>query len=104
MRTEKKFDIEGETGGVRFFENRAKNIEPKGFESALVVPKRHPGREPHDQVENATRLFAAPRLTDADQFPVERARTKRKIDISLCDRLDYFGNFAQRRGKIGIEK
>src|SRR5437764_14138730 len=104
MCTEKKFDIERETGGVGFFENRATHIESKRFESALGVPKWHPGRESHDQIENATRLFAAPRLADADQFPVERAGTKRKIDISVCDWLDYFGNFAQWRGKIGIEE
>src|SRR5438477_10450236 len=90
MRTEKKFDIEREADGVRSFENRTANLQPKCFETALSVPKRHSSRESHDQIKNAAGLLASPRLANADQFPIERARTECKIDISIRDGLDHF--------------
>src|SRR5437667_11401 len=80
------------------------NIEPKGFETALCVPERHPSRESHDQIEHTAGLFAPPRLPNTDQTAIKRARTERKIDISVSDRLDHFRNLAQRCGKIGVEK
>ena len=74
----KKFDIERESDGMRFFQNRAASIEAKRFETALCVPKRHSGRESNDQIENAAGLFASPWLMSSDQFSIERARTEGK--------------------------
>src|SRR6266852_3463306 len=100
----KKFDIKREPNGMRFFQNWPADIQSKRFETALRVPKRHSGRKSHDQIENASGLLTSPRLVNADQFSVERARTKHKIDISSCDRFDHFRNLAQRRRKIGVEE
>src|ERR1700675_937323 len=100
----KKFDIEREPDGVRFFQNWPAGIQPERFETALRIPERHSSCQAHDQIENATGLFASPRLPDADQLAIERARTKGKIDISIRNRLDHFRNFAQRRGKIGVKE
>src|SRR5437879_6797826 len=91
----KKFDIKREPDGMRFFQNWPADIQSKRFETALRVPKRHSGRKSHDQIENATGLLASPRLPNADQFSIERARTKRKIDISLCDRPNHFGEIGR---------
>ena len=60
----KKFDIEPEPDGVHFLENRTANIETERFETALRVPKRHPGRNSDDEIENATGLFPPPRLVN----------------------------------------
>src|SRR5436853_2260886 len=103
--TEKeKFDIKREPDGVRVFQDWPANIQSERFESALGVPERHPGCEPHDQIEDSTGLLASPRLPDSDQVSIERARAKGKIDISIRDRLDYFRDLAQRCGKISIEE
>src|SRR5260370_28361938 len=85
----KKFDIKREPDGMRFFQNWPADIQPKRFETALRVPKRHSGCKPNDQIENTPGLLASPRLTDTDQSAIKRARTKRKIHISVFDRLDH---------------
>jgi hypothetical protein len=41
---------------------------------------------------------------NTDQFALKRPRTERKIDISVRNRLDHLWNFAQRRGKVGVEE
>src|SRR5437899_1820466 len=89
----KKFDIEREADGVRLFQNWPADIEPECFEPALRVPKWHSGREADDEVENAPRLLTPPRLMNANQVSIERARTKRKINIFIGDWLDYFVDF-----------
>src|SRR6266478_5466126 len=84
----KKFDIKREPNGMRFFQNWPADIQSKRFETALRVPKRHSGRKSHDQIENTTGLLASPRLPNADQFSIERARTKRKIRVE--EQSDWF--------------
>ena len=66
LRQIEQFDVESETFDARGLENRSARIEPERLESALRVPKRQPGCEPHDEIKNAAALFAPPRLVIAD--------------------------------------
>src|SRR5205814_9293529 len=97
IRHEKQLDVEGESNGVRLFENRPTNIQPERFETALGVPKRHSSRQPDDQIENAAGLLAPPGLMNTDQFAIERARTKSNINLTVGDRSDQLRDFAERR-------
>jgi hypothetical protein len=67
----KKFDIKREPDGVRLFQDWPADIQSECFETALGVPERHPGGEPHDQIENSAGLLASARLMDADQLSIE---------------------------------
>ncbi len=104
LREIKQLDIEGEAVDVSGFENRATNIEAERFETTLRVPKRQAGGKPHKKVENAATLFAPPGLVPTDQAAIDRARTKRNIDIAICNGLDHLRRLAERRGKIRVEK
>ena len=86
------------------FENRATNIEAECFETTLRVPKRQAGGKPHKKVENAASLFTQPGLVLTDQAAIDRARTKRNIDIAICYGLDHLRRLAERRGKVRVEK
>ena len=99
-----KLNIERESLNACSFQNRATNIETERLKPALCVPNRHSSRTSYEQVENAASLFASPGLMNADQFAVERTRTKGKIDISVRDRLDHLWDFPERCRKIGIKK
>src|SRR5512132_2962238 len=47
MREIKQLDVEREAFDPRRFKNRSAHLEAKRFKSALRVPKRQPGGEPH---------------------------------------------------------
>ncbi len=61
-----KFDVEAEAIDSRCFDERAANRHVEGFEAALRVPERQACRETHDEIKDASALFASPRLVDAD--------------------------------------
>jgi len=104
LREIKELDIESKPLDSRGFQNWPTNIETKSFESALCVPKRKSGCDAREQIENPTGGFATPWLMFANQAAIQRARSKGKIDIVICDRPDHFGSFFKRRGQIGIKK
>ena len=68
-------ELNVETEPVRFrpLEDRPEDLEAKGFESTLRVPKRKSGRGSNDEIENTAALFAPPWLTMTDQPAVESA-------------------------------
>src|ERR1043166_168340 len=68
MRKKKQFNIESETFDASGFQNRAADIEPKCFETALGIPKWQAGPESYNQIKNAARLLPTPGLMDADQI------------------------------------
>src|SRR6266550_1382241 len=104
LREIKQLHIEGEAVDASGFENRPTNIEAERFETTLRIPKRQAGGKPHKKVENAATLFAPRGLVPTDQAAIDRARTKRNIDIAFCYGLDHRRRLAERRGKIRVEK
>src|SRR2546425_2179307 len=100
----KQLDIECKTMHVRRLQNWPANIELKRLEPALGVPKWQTGCNAHKKVENTTPLLAPPRLMNANQTAVERARTERNVDFAICNWLDEFRRFCERRGEIRIRK
>src|ERR1700730_10293340 len=93
IRLEQQLDIKGEADGMRSFQKRAENIESERFETALSVPKRHPGCESHDQVKYAPGLLSSPWLMNPDQSPIQCARTEGDIHLALRNWFDQFRNF-----------
>src|SRR5689334_15021092 len=80
------------------------HAQSKRFEAALRIPERHPRRQANYQIENATTLFAAPRLMHADQAAVQRSRSKRDVTLSIRSRLDQLLFFGNGRRQIGVGK
>ena len=66
MREKKQLNIERKTIHMRRLQNRPANIELKGLEPALGVPKWQTGCNAHKEIENTTPLLAPPRLMDSD--------------------------------------
>src|SRR5204863_3430609 len=104
VRQEKQFDIKRETIDPCFLQNRSANIEAKGLEPALRVPKRQASGHAHKKIENAARLFSPPRLMNSDQASIQRTRSKCDIDLAICDRFDQLRRLFDRRGKVRVRK
>ena len=85
-----ELDIEGKPLDSHGFQNWPANIETKSFEAALCVPKRKSGCDAREQIENPTGGFSTPWLMVANQAAIQRARSKGKIDMVICDRPDHF--------------
>ena len=66
MREIEQLDVECEPDDLRGFKNGTTNFKTKSLETSLRVPKRQAGGKPHQQVENATALFAPPWLMMTD--------------------------------------
>jgi hypothetical protein len=73
LREIKELDIESKPLDSRGFQNWPANIEAKGFETALRVPKRKTRRNPDEQIENASSLLPPPRLMLTNQVAIESA-------------------------------
>src|SRR6266496_191067 len=99
-----QLDIEGETVGASGFDNRATNVETECFETTLRVPKWQTGGDTNKKIEDAASLLAPPRLTNPNQAPVQRARPKCDVDLTVGNWFVQFRCLNQRRGKIRIGK
>ena len=95
----KQFDVEAKSVGLRLIENRPANIEAERLKAALRIPKRETGRNAYDQIENAPALFTPPRLTIADQPPVQRPRPKRNIHLT-----GRMGPISLGASSMGVDK
>jgi len=62
----KQLNIECKAIHMRRLQNRPTNIELKGLEPALGVPKWQAGCDAHKKIENTTPLLAPPGLMDSD--------------------------------------
>jgi len=62
----KQLNIECKTIHMRRLQNRPTNIELKGLEPALGVPKWQAGCNAHKKIENTTPLLTPPGLMDSD--------------------------------------
>src|SRR5205814_9203416 len=71
-----QLNVETEAIGLGGFKNWPENIEAECFEAALRVPIGQAGREPHDQIEDAAALLAAPWLAMTDEAAIQGARPK----------------------------
>ena len=76
----------------------------KALKPHCVSQNGKTGRQTHGQIEDASTLFASPRLMHANQTSVKRSRAKRHIAFARHDRFDQFRRFGNRRRKIGIGK
>src|SRR5882757_11119004 len=101
MREIKQLDVEREAFDPRRFKNWSARLEAKRFKSALRVPKRQSGSEPHQQIKNAAGLLSPPRLTNSDQAAIQSARAKCDIQFAICDGFDQLRRLLKWRGKIG---
>src|SRR5215471_18166014 len=90
MREIKQLHVECETVDPRRFKNRSARLEAKRFKSALRVPKRQSGCEPHKQIKNTPPLLSPPRLMDPDQAAIQSARAKCDVHFAIRDRFDQF--------------
>src|SRR5262249_23370387 len=104
LRQIKQLYVEREALDPSYFEDWSARVEAERLEAALRVPKGQPGGEPHQKIEHAARLLAAPWLMNSDQAAVHRARAKRDVHFAICDGLDELRCLLKRRGKIGIGK
>src|SRR4029077_6461194 len=102
MRAIKQLHVEREAFDPRRFKNRTARLEAKRFKSALRVPERQSGAEPHEQIKNTAGRLSPPRLMHPDQAAIQSARTKRDIHFAICDGFDQLRRFLKWRGKIGI--
>src|SRR5205814_5722037 len=104
MREIKQLDVEREAFDPRRFKNRSARLQAKRFKSALRVPKRQSGGEPHQQIKNTAGLLSPPRLMNSDQIAIECARAKRDLHFAICDGFDQLRRLLKWRGKICIGK
>ena len=81
MREIQQLHVEREAFDPRRFKNRSACLQAKRFKSALCVPKRQPGGEPHQQIKNTAGLLSPPRLTNSDQAAIQSARAKSDIQL-----------------------
>src|SRR6266540_3600326 len=88
LRQIKQLDIKGETIDASGFDNRATNVKPERFETALRIPKWRTSRDTDKKIEDPASLFASPGLVLTDQASVDRARTKGDVDFTIRNRLD----------------
>src|SRR6266576_7031756 len=102
MHAIKQLHVEGEAFDLRRFKNWSARFKTKRLESALRVPKRQPGGEPHQQIKNTAGLLSPPRLTNSDQAAIQSARAKCDIQFAICDGFDQLRRLLKWRGKIGV--
>src|SRR5206468_8936577 len=104
MREMKQLHVEREAFNPRRFKNRSAHLEAKRFKSALSVPKRQSGGEPHQQIKNTAGLLAPPRLMHPDQATIQSARAKCDVHFAVCDGFDQLRCLLKWRGKICVGK
>src|SRR6266550_1545532 len=104
IREIKQLHVEREAFDPRRFKNRSARLEAKRSKSALRVPKRQSGGEPHQQIKNAAGLLSPPRLTNSDQAAIQSARAKRDIQFTLCNGFDQLRRLLKWRRKVGVGK
>jgi len=102
MREIKQLHVEREALDPRRFKNRSACLQAKRFKSALRIPKRQSGGEPHQQIKDAAGLLSSPRLKNSDQAAIQSARAKCDIHFAICDGFDQLRCFLKWRGKIGV--
>src|SRR5207253_6349465 len=66
--------VETEPIDLSGFNQWTANAHAECFKSALCIPERQPGSQPHNQIENSSSLFATPWLMHAYQAAIERSR------------------------------
>ena len=88
MRAIKQLHVEREAFDPRRFKNRSARLETKRFKSALRVPERQSGAEPHEQIKNTAGLLSSPRLVNSDQAAIQSARTKCDVHFAIRDGFD----------------
>src|SRR6476646_192364 len=98
MRAIKQFHVEREAFDLRRFKNRPARFKAKRFKSALRIPKRQPGCEPHEQIKNTAALLSSPRLLHADQAAIQSARTERDVNFAIRNGFDQLRRFLKWRG------
>jgi hypothetical protein len=85
LRQIKQLHIKSETLDASGFDNRATNIEAERLETALRVPKWEIRGDTDNKIEDSASLFAPPGLALTDQAPVDRARAKGDVDLTICN-------------------